>query len=44
MGSIHPYTSAAGKRVYRISYRKPDGRQATQRGFRTKRDAEMRLA
>lgn len=44
MGSIHPYTSASGKRVYRISYRKPDGRQATIRGLRTKREAELRLA
>ena len=44
MGSIHAYTVASGKRAYRISYRKPDGTQATLRGFRTKYDAEIRLA
>lgn len=43
MGSIHSYTVAAGRR-YRISYRKPNGLQATLRGFRTKHDAEIRLA
>ncbi|UGB34513.1 hypothetical protein LQ938_11610 [Microbacterium sp. cx-55] len=43
MGSVHPYSTASGKRVYRISYRKPDGGQGTQRGFRTKRDAQLRL-
>lgn len=43
MGSIHPDSTAAGKRVYRINYRKPDGGQGTQCGFRTKRDAELRL-
>lgn len=44
MGSIHPYTTAAGKRMYRISYRAPDQSQRTKRGFRTKRDAELALA
>jgi integrase len=44
MGSIHLYRNASGKRVYRISYRKPYGTQATLRGFRTKFDAEIRLA
>lgn len=43
MGSIHSYTTTAGRR-YRISYRKPNGQQATVRGFRTKHDAEIRLA
>lgn len=43
MGSIHAYSTTSGRR-YRISYRKPDGGQATLRGFRTKRDAELRLA
>ncbi len=43
MGSIHSYTTASGRR-YRISYRKPNGQQATLRGFRTKHDAEIRLA
>ncbi|TQK19117.1 phage integrase family protein [Microbacterium sp. SLBN-154] len=44
MGSVHPYTTAAGKKLYRISYRRPDHSQTTERGFRTKRDAELRLA
>lgn len=44
MGSTHPYTTAAGKRMYRISYRAPDQSQRTKRGFRTKRDAELALA
>lgn len=43
MGSIHSYTTADGRR-YRISYRKPNGQQATSRGFRTKHDAAIRLA
>lgn len=43
MGSIHSYTTAGGRR-YRISYRKPNGQQATLRGFRTKHEAEIRLA
>lgn len=30
MGSIHSYTTAGGRR-YRISYHKPNGRQATLR-------------
>lgn len=44
MGSVHPYATAAGKKFYRISYRRPDHSQTTERGFRTKRDAELRLA
>ena len=44
MGSVHPYTSAAGKRLYRISYRRPDHAQTTERGYKTKREAELRLA
>lgn len=43
MGSIHSYTTTSGWR-YRISYRKPSGQQATLRGFRTKHEAEIRLA
>ena len=43
MGSVHPYETATGKR-YRISYRRPDNRQTTERGFKTKRAAELRLA
>ncbi|MDR7185501.1 integrase [Microbacterium trichothecenolyticum] len=44
MGSVHPYTTAAGAKRYRISYRRPDHKQTTERGFKTKRDAELRLA
>lgn len=44
MGSVHAYTTAAGAKRYRISYRRPDHSQTTERGFATKRDAEMRLA
>lgn len=44
MGSVYPYTTGAGKRMYRISYRAPDQSQRTKRGFRTKRDAELALA
>ena len=44
MGSVHPYTTAAGKKFYRIAYRRPDHSQTTERGFRTKREAELRLA
>ncbi|AZS48399.1 tyrosine-type recombinase/integrase [Microbacterium oxydans] len=44
MGSVHPYTTKAGKKLYRISYRRPDHSQTTERGFTTKRAAELRLA
>jgi integrase len=44
MGSVHPYTTAGGAKRYRISYRRPDHSQTTERGFKTKRDAELRLA
>ncbi|GAA5096235.1 site-specific integrase [Microbacterium yannicii] len=44
MGSVHPYTTAGGKKLYRIHYRRPDHRQTSERGFKTKRDAELRLA
>lgn len=43
MGTIHPYETAKGRR-YRVAYRKPDRSQATKRGFRTKKDAEIYLA
>ena len=43
MGTITPYSSAAGKR-YRVRYRKPDGSQTDKRGFRRKVDAELFLA
>ncbi|WP_308195098.1 hypothetical protein [Microbacterium sp. EYE_77] len=44
MGSIHAYTTASGSRLYRIAYRKPEHSQTNERGFRTKRAAELRLA
>jgi len=44
MGSVHSYETKAGKRFYRISYRRPDHSQTTERGFTTKRAAELRLA
>lgn len=44
MGSVYPYTTAGGAKRYRISYRRPDQGQTTERGFTTKRDAEARLA
>jgi predicted DNA-binding WGR domain protein len=44
MGSVHPYTTASGAKRYRISYRRPDHGQTSERGFTTKRDAELRLA
>jgi integrase len=43
MGSVHPYTTKAGKR-YLVRYFKPDMTQANKRGFLTKRDAEAYLA
>lgn len=44
MGSVYPYTTAAGARRYRILYRRPDNTQTTERGFTTKKAAELRLA
>lgn len=44
MGSVHPYVTAAGAKRYRIAYRRPDHSQATERGFTTKKAAELRLA
>lgn len=44
MGSIHAYATAKGEKLYRISYRRPDHKQTTERGFKRKRDAEQRLA
>jgi integrase len=43
VGSIHPYSSAKGKR-YEVRYRKPNGLQGAKRGFVRKRDAEIWLA
>lgn len=44
MGSVHAYETKAGKRLYRIVYRRPDHKQTTERGFTRRRDAELRLA
>ncbi|MEL5990750.1 tyrosine-type recombinase/integrase [Microbacterium phosphatis] len=44
MGSVHAYETKAGKKLYRIVYRRPDNRQTQERGFTRKRDAELRLA
>lgn len=43
MGSVEAYESSNGRR-YRVRYRKPDHSQASKRGFRTKRDADIYLA
>ena len=39
MATIESYTNAAGKPLYLVRYRKPDRKQTTKRGFRTRRDA-----
>lgn len=44
MGSVHAYETKAGKKLYRIVYRRPDHRQTQERGFTRRRDAELRLA
>ncbi|REJ06278.1 site-specific integrase [Microbacterium bovistercoris] len=44
MGSVIAYETKAGKRLYRIVYRRPDHRQTSERGFTRRRDAELRLA
>lgn len=44
MGSVLAYENAKGERLYRILYRKPDHKQTQERGFRRKKDAELRLA
>ncbi|GAB2572395.1 tyrosine-type recombinase/integrase [Leucobacter ruminantium] len=44
MGSVHSYTTAKGEKRYRIAYRRPDNKQTNERGFKRKRDAELRLA
>lgn len=40
MATVESYTTATGKRRYRVRYRTPDHRQTDKRGFTTKRDAE----
>ena len=44
MGSVIAYETKAGKRLYRIVYRRPDHKQTSERGFTRRRDAELRLA
>ncbi|WP_345752587.1 site-specific integrase [Microbacterium rhizophilus] len=39
MASVHAYQTAKGRRYY-VNYYKPDRRQTSKRGFRTKREAE----
>jgi hypothetical protein len=43
MGSVDPYVTSEG-RGYRVTYRRPDHRQTTKRGFRTKKEAQLFLA
>jgi integrase len=44
MGSVYAYETKAGKKLYRILYRRPDNSQTQERGFTRRRDAELRLA
>lgn len=44
MGSVHSYETKAGKKLYRIVYRRPDHSQTSERGFARKADAVARLA
>jgi integrase len=39
MATIEKYQTASGATLYRVRYRKPDGRQTDKRGFDTKREA-----
>jgi integrase len=39
VATIEKYQTASGATLYRVRYRKPDGRQTDKRGFATKRDA-----
>lgn len=41
MATISKYQTANKTTLYRVRYRKPDGRQTDKRGFTTKRDAEL---
>lgn len=43
MGSVYAYETKAGKKLYRIVYRRPDHSQTQERGFPRKADAERRL-
>lgn len=39
MGSIHPYSTAKGEKLYRVAFRRPDNTQSNKRGFKTKKEA-----
>ena len=43
MGTVTPYETNAGRR-WRVRYRTSEHRQTDERGFKTKRDAELYLA
>lgn len=43
MGSVMAYETDSGRR-YRVLYRRPDHKQTSKRGFKTKREAELFLA
>jgi integrase len=40
MATIHRYQISGGKKLYRVRFRTPEGRQTQKRGFATKRSAE----
>lgn len=40
MSSVDPYTTRNGEKRWRVTYRTPEGKQTTKRGFSTKRDAQ----
>jgi len=40
MATVSKYATKDGTTLYRVRYRKPDGKQTDKRGFTTKRDAE----
>lgn len=44
MGSVHPYTTSTGKKLYRAVWRGPDNQQTSKRGFTTKKAAEEHIA
>ena len=41
MATISRYETKSGATLYRVRYRKPDGKQTDRRGFKTKREAEL---
>ena len=44
MATISRYETKSGATLYRVRYRKPDGKQTDKRGFSTKREAQMYAA